>query len=182
MPWSRPANPANEGDAQPRVRVAHVRRAHGLRGEMLVRALTARPDAVFALGRELFSSEHDAAAVELLGARTTKDGWLLALAGVPDRTAAEQWRGRYLWAAHDEITALGGDTPFAADLVGLRMELTDGSVVGTVSDFYDLPQGPVLEVTRAEDKVLFPLRAEFVSRVDRERRVLVVDPPAGLFD
>jgi 16S rRNA processing protein RimM len=150
---------------------------------LLVRALTARPAEVFVPGRQLFASEgDDATATELRGVRTTKDGWLLALAGVPDRTAAEHWRGRYLWATQDETTALGGDNSFAADLVGLRMELADGSVVGTVSDFYELPQGPVLEVTRTEDSVLFPLRPEFVSSVDAVRKVLVVDPPAGLFD
>jgi 16S rRNA processing protein RimM len=147
-----------------------------------VRALTARPDDVFTVGRELYSDENLAVGFQLTGARTTKDGWLLTLAGVSDRTAAEQWRGRYLWAEHDETTALGGDTPFAADLVGLRMELVDGSVVGTVSDFYDLPQGPVLEVTREDDTVLFPMRPEFVSSVDAARKVLVVDPPEGLFD
>lgn len=147
-----------------------------------MRALTARPDAVFTVGRELYTTETDSAGFVLTGVRTTKDGWLLSVAGVTDRTAAELWRGRYLWAVHDESTALGGDTPFAADLVGLRMELADGRVIGTVSDFYDLPQGPVLEVTREEDTVLFPMRAEFVSRVDAERKILVVDPPDGLFD
>ncbi|MGH7711476.1 MAG: ribosome maturation factor RimM [Gemmatimonadaceae bacterium] len=166
------------------MRVALVRRAHGLRGEVLVRPLTARPENIFVAGRDLFVSDvvEDLSSLVIRGARTTKDGWLLAFDGVPDRSAAERWRGRYLWAPHDEETSLGNETPFAADLVGLLMQLADGSVIGTVSDFYDLPQGPILEVTRAEDRVLFPLRAEFVSRIDPARGVVVVDPPAGLFD
>jgi 16S rRNA processing protein RimM len=148
-----------------------------------VRALTPRAEGVFTVGAQLFTSdESDAAPIALRAARTTKDGWLLTLDGVADRTAAERWRGRYLWAALGEEEALASATPYAADLVGLRVELPDGSVIGTVSDFYELPQGPVLEVTRAEDTVLFPLRTEFVSAVDAERRVLVVDPPSGLFD
>jgi 16S rRNA processing protein RimM len=148
-----------------------------------VRALTARPDAVFTPGRPLYCSESaDAEPLEIRGARTTKDGWLLALAGIADRSAAELWRGRYLWADYDEVAALGDEQPFAADLLGLRMELADGSVIGTVSNFYDLPQGTILEITRGEDNVLFPLRAEFVSRIDSARGVVVVDPPAGLFD
>ncbi len=165
------------------MRVAHVRRAHGLRGELHVRALTARPADVFVPGRAVFTSDSaDASPIEVRGARSTKDGWLLALAGVPDRTAAEQWRGRYLWAEHDETVAATADAPFAGDLVGLRVRLVDGTLIGTVSDFYDLPQGPVLEVARAEDSVLFPLRPEFVASVDVAGGVLVIDPPAGLFD
>ncbi len=118
----------------------------------------------------------------VLGARKTNSGWLLTLEGVRDRTAAERWRGSDLWAEHDEHTALGADTPFAGDLVGLRMELADGTVIGTVANFYELPQGPVLEVARADDSVLFPLHPAFVSDIDSARGVVVVDPPAGLFD
>jgi 16S rRNA processing protein RimM len=165
------------------VRVAHVRRAHGLRGEVLARALTARPDAVFTPGRVLFAGESpEAAPLVVLGARTTNNGWLLSFEGVPDRTAAEQWRGSDLWAEHDEHTALGADTAFAGNLVGLRIELADGTVIGTVANYYELPQGAVLEVARADDIVLFPLHPAFVSDVDTVRGVVVVDPPAGLFD
>lgn len=146
-----------------------------------MRPLTARPGETFVPGTVVYASDApDAAGVVISAARTTKDAWLLTLEGVADRTAAEAWRGLYLWAEQDPANA--DEPPYAADLVGLRMELSDGSVIGTVSDFYDLPQGPILEVTRADDTVLFPVRPEFVSRVDRERLVLVVDPPPGLFD
>lgn len=165
------------------MRVAHVRRAHGLRGEILIRSLTARAEDVFTPGRLLYASAMaEAPPVALRSARTTNDGWLLSFDGVTDRTAAERWRGSDLWADRDRHTALGGDTPFAGDLVGLSMQLADGTVVGTVTNFFDLPQGPVLEVDRAEESVLFPLRAEFVSSIDADRRVIVVDPPTGLFD
>jgi 16S rRNA processing protein RimM len=154
-----------------------------LRGELLIRSLTARAEDVFTPGRILFASaDPDAPPLTLSTARTTHDGWLIGLTGVADRTAAERWRGTELWAEHDEQTALGGDAPFAGDLVGLSMHLLDGTVIGTVSNYFDLPQGPVLEVERADDSVLFPLRSEFVARIDTDRRIIVVDPPTGLFD
>lgn len=165
------------------MRVAHVRRAHGLRGELLVRSLTARAEDVFTPGRLFYTGVPvDAAALTLRAARTTHDGWLLTFDGISDRTAAERWRGLDLWADHDAHTALGGDTPFAGDLLGLSMRLPDGTVVGIVTNYFDLPQGPVLEVERADDSVLFPLRAEFVSSIDSAGKVIVVDPPDGLFD
>lgn len=163
------------------MRIAHVRRAHGLRGELLVRPLTARAQSAFEPGKLLYlAQEADALAVAVTGARTTKDGWLLSLEGVADRNAADTWRGRYLWADPDPDNP--DETPFAADLVGMRMQLRDGTVIGDVSDFYDLPQGPILEVTRAEDTVLFPVRAEFVCAINRDENTIVVDPPPGLFD
>ncbi len=154
-----------------------------MRGELLIRSLTARAEDVFTPGRILYASaDPDAVPVVVRGARTTHDGWLILLEGVSDRTAADRWRGAELWAEHDEQTALSGDTPFAGNLVGLSMQLVDGTVIGTVSNYFELPQGPVLEVDRAEDSVLFPLRSEFVSRIDAAGGVIVVDPPTGLFD
>jgi 16S rRNA processing protein RimM len=148
---------------------------------LLVRPLSAHPERAFEPGKLLFMSElPNAAPIAVTAARTTKDGWLLSLEGVADRTTADTWRGRYLWGDGDPENP--DEPPFAADLVGMRMELNDGSTVGTVSDFYDLPQGPILEITREEDTVLFPVRPEFVSSIDRERNVIVVDPPPGLFD
>ncbi len=149
----------------------------------MIRSLTARAADVFTPGRILYASaDPDAQPIALRGARTTNDGWLIQLEDVCDRSGAERWRGADLWAAHDEQTLLAGDTPFAGDLVGLSMRLADGTVIGTVTNFFDLPQGPVLEVDRAEDSVLFPLRSEFVSRIDAAEGVIVVDPPTGLFD
>lgn len=145
--------------------------------------MTARAEDVFTPGRILFASaDPDAQPNTVRGARPTNDGWLILLEGVSDRTSAERWRGADLWAEHDEQTVLGGDTPFAGDLVGLSMRLVDGTVIGTVTNFFDLPQGAVLEVDRAEDSVLFPLRSEFVSRIDAAQGVIIVDPPTGLFD
>lgn len=165
------------------MRVAHVRRAHGLRGELLIRALAAHPEELFTPGRRFFTgAAEDAPALVLASARPTHGGWLLAFEDLPDRTAAERWRGSDLWMEPEPGTALDDEVPFAADLVGLRLELADGTVLGTVEDYYDLPHGAVLEVARGEELVLFPLYAPFVQRVDRARGVLIVAPPDGLFE
>lgn len=164
------------------MRVAHVRRAHGLRGELLVRALTARPDAIYTPGRRLFAGDAgDAREFVVRSARPTHDGWLIAFDGITDRTSAEHWRGLELWAEREEDAAESSDLPFAADLIGLRLELGDGTVLGTVENYYDLPQGSVLEVARGDELILFPLHPQFVERVDVMRGALVVNPPAGLF-
>ncbi|HJU74184.1 MAG TPA: ribosome maturation factor RimM [Gemmatimonadaceae bacterium] len=161
--------------------MAHVRRAHGLRGELLVRPLTAQPETLFTEGRRFFAGANGASQLVLQGARTTNGGWLLAFAEIPDRSTAERWRGVDLWAAEEDTAALGG-TPYAGDLVGLSLELVDGTVIGRVANYYELPQGPLLEVARGEELVLFPLHPEFVQRIDTTRRAIIVDPPTGLFD
>jgi 16S rRNA processing protein RimM len=165
------------------VRVAHVRRAHGLRGELLVRPFVSRPEELFVPGREFFSHpEDDSAQARVRSARSAGDGWLIGFDGVADRTAADAWRGRDLWLAREAFEALGDEPQPLDDLLGLELFLADGTRIGEVSSFYDLPQGPMLEITRAEDTVLFPLHEDFIVEMDVPGRRLVVAPPPGLFD
>ena len=64
----------------------------------------------------------------------------------------------------------------------MRVGLGDGSVVGTVADTYELPQGLVMDVKREAGTVMIPFSEEVVTRVDREARLIVVAPPDGLLD
>jgi ribosomal 30S subunit maturation factor RimM len=86
------------------------------------------------------------------------------------------------WLAREAFEALGDEPQPLDDLLGLELFLADGTRIGEVSSFYDLPQGPMLEITRAEDTVLFPLHEDFIVEMDVPGRRLVVAPPPGLFD
>jgi 16S rRNA processing protein RimM len=51
-----------------------------------------------------------------------------------------------------------------------------------VTDVYELPQGIMLDVRRANGSVLIPFRPEVVTKVDLAGRRLIVDPPEGLIE
>jgi 16S rRNA processing protein RimM len=95
--------------------VARVRRPHGVRGELAVEALTDEPDAILAPGRRLFQGTHDGALwvdaksglpreLHVTGLRPVKDGWLLTLEEITDRTEAERWNGRHLLTLTEELS------------------------------------------------------------------------------
>ena len=67
------------------------------------------------------------------------------------------------------------------DLIGMRVELASGASVGSVVDTYELPQGLMLDVARERGSVMIPYD-RVVTMVDRERRVIQIDPPSGLLD
>ncbi|MDQ6635958.1 MAG: ribosome maturation factor RimM [Gemmatimonadota bacterium] len=172
--------------------VGRVRKAHGIRGEVVVEVITDEPDAVFASGRRVFAGT---ATGELSGnrlelhirsARPFNEGLLVGFAEVPDRNAAETWRGRYLLLPTDELPAPDEGEVYVHDLVGMRVELSDGQPVGTVEEIYELPQGLALDVRRAaprDAETLMLLYDEHtVSSVDKTERVIVVTPPEGLLE
>ncbi|HSA55794.1 MAG TPA: ribosome maturation factor RimM [Gemmatimonadaceae bacterium] len=177
------------GRARPAwVIVGRIRRAHGIRGEVVVESLTASPEIVFAAGKRLFagSAKRDTTTapvpVHVDGAEPFQQGYRLRLSEIPDRTVAEQWNGRYLLLPAEELPEPEAGAVYLRDLVGLRVERPGGEAIGEVIAWYELPQGLMIEVSRGRDTVLLPYRDPFVQSVDISQRRLVIEPPEGLLE
>jgi 16S rRNA processing protein RimM len=169
--------------------VGRVRRAHGIRGELVVESLTDAPDAIFAAGRRVFAGtrsgdkSRDDHELVVLRSSPFKGGWIVAFDGIADRTQAESWRDRYLLLPEEEIEPPGEDEVFIHDLLGMRVVRSSGEDIGEVSEVFELPQGLVIEVQRARGSVvLLPFNDQTVTRVDTEQRVIEVDPVEGLIE
>lgn len=178
----------DSGDGAPGpIIVGRIRKAHGVRGDLVVEPLTDEPDAVFTVGRRLLAGTatgdpaRDGAEMHIAAVTPFKGGFIVHFVEIADRTVAETWRDRFLLAPANELAALGDDEVYVHDLIGMRVELESGALVGSVADTYELPQGLALDVAREKGTVMIPYD-RVVTSVDRERRVIRIDPPAGLLD
>jgi 16S rRNA processing protein RimM len=169
--------------------VGRVRRAHGIRGELVVETLTDAPDAIFAAGRRVFAGTRDGELtrdpVELRVRHSTpfKGGLIVAFEGIDDRNQADSWRDRTFLVPESEVEPPSEDEVFIHDLLGMSVVLPGGELIGQVTEVFDLPQGLVIEVARARPKaVLLPFNDQTVTSVDSEKRVIHVDPIEGLID
>jgi 16S rRNA processing protein RimM len=169
--------------------VGRVRKAHGLRGELVVEAITDEPDAVFAPGRCVLAGTTTGEAttprkeLHVTAASPFKGGYIVRFAEVNDRNEAELWRERYLLASAAELAPPGEDEIYLHELSGMRVLLETDEEVGKVIGYYELPQGLTLDVARADGRpsVLIPYD-RVVTSVDRAGRVIHVAPPDGLLD
>ena len=172
--------------------VGRVRKAHGIRGEVVVEPITDAPDAVFASGHRVYAGTASGdlapnrAELHVASSRPFNEGLLVAFAEIPDRNAAETWRGRYLLLPADELPPPADDEVYVHELPGMRVELASGEVVGTVEETYELPQGLALDVRRAAPReaetVLILFDERTIASLDREARVILVTPPEGLLE
>ncbi len=169
--------------------VGRVRRAHGLRGEVVVESITDEPAAVFAAGRRVLvgttEGEPDTAAGELrvIAQRPFKEGMILVhFEGIGDRSAAERWRDRFLLVPGDELAPLGEGEAYVHELHGMAVELQSGERVGSVRDVFELPQGYLVEVERDTGNVMIPLQEVFLVQLDRAGRRIVVSLPEGMLE
>jgi len=152
-----------------RLEVGRVGRAHGLRGEVHVVAVTNRPER-FAPGSRLFVGARE---LVVESSRPSGSGWVVQFAGVSDRDAAEALRG---------LTVLGdasGEPPegelWVHEVIGAEVRDRAGARIGVVDA---VQANPAHDLLVLDTGALVPM----VFVVEHEPGVVVVDLPDGLLD
>jgi 16S rRNA processing protein RimM len=176
--------------------VGLIRKAQGIKGEVVVEPFTDKPDVVFASGSRVFAGTTDgdlAVTHDVMGqdeiptltiasSKPFKKGMIVQFEELRDRDSAELWRGRYLLAPFSELPPLEEDQVYLHDLVGMKADGVKGEPIGTVSTYYELPQGIMLDLQTRRGSVLVPYRPEVIARVDVEARPIVIDDKLGFLE
>jgi 16S rRNA processing protein RimM len=163
--------------------VGRIAKAHGIAGEVAVDVRTDDPDHRYAIGTSLDTDPPERGPLTITAARWHAGRLLVRFDGVVDRNAAEALQGTLLVA--DSQTSRTGDAEdfWDHELVGLSVEVIDGTVIGTVSEVLHPPGPAVLVVDRGADgEALVPFVAEIVPTVDLTGGKVVIDPPDGLLE
>lgn len=143
--------------------------------------MTNEPGEVFAPGRVVFT-DGGARSLRIERSRPFKDGWLVSLDGVADRSAADQWRGTMLLAPLDSLRPPEGNELYMHEITGMRVSDGPHGDLGTVVGWYPLPQGLVLEVRGDVWRADIPFNDAFIESVDRGARTIRVQLPDGLVE
>ena len=183
--------------------IGRIRKPQGIRGDVTVELLTQEPERFFAPGSRVFagtiagdianhpSDRHNPLSRQELhveSASPRHGGLVVKFDAIPDRTAAEMWRQRYLLVPSVELTPPAEDEVFMHQLIGMRVRGDDGTELGEVAGLFELPQGLTLEVKRegtgssGGGNVLVPYRPSVVREVDLDERIILVEMSSGLFE
>ncbi len=173
-------------DLPPLLVVGRLRRPHGLKGEITLFPLTDAPDRVFALGKTLsrvdLRGEVVGEPVTIERSRAYHREWLLKFAGERSREELVTWGGQFLAAPATELEPPAEGEVYLAELAGFAVRRENDEPLGIVTDVYELPGGLTIEVQGPRREFLLPYRQEFIRRVDRAARLLIVAPPEGLIE
>jgi 16S rRNA processing protein RimM len=166
------------------LRVGVVTRAHGLVGGLEVRldwagssALLAAPEVVL----EDASGRQERRAVSAV--RRTPKGVLLTLAGISDRNAAEELRGRLVLVPRALLPELAPGEYYLSDLVGASVIDPSGAEIGTVSEIQMYPSVDAVVIDAPSGmRWEQPLLDEWIARVDLVERRIVLSSDGGLIE
>jgi 16S rRNA processing protein RimM len=149
--------------------VGRVGRAHGLRGEVHVVAVTNVAER-FAPGSRLFVGDR---AVTVRSARAAGSGWVVQFDGVVGRDEAEALRGKSVRA--EALEAVPDGAIFVHELIGAEVRDRAGTRIGRVES---IQANPAHDLLVLDGGALIP--SVFV--VGQEPGVVVVDLPEGLLE
>lgn len=167
--------------------VGRVRKSHGVRGDLVIEAFSDDPAGVFAAGRRVVAGtpsgdpSKDRRELHITSSTPFKGGYIVHFQEITDRDAADLWRDRFLLAPSDELAPPGVNEIYIHEIPGMRVELESGELVGTVAEVFELPQGLTLDVERDGGSIMIPYD-RVVTSIDRQARVIRIDPPLGLLD
>ena len=112
---------------------------------------------------------------KILSFRVGPDGAAyLGLRGIPDRNAAELFRGKILEGDREDAPELEEGQYYIVDIIGLSCETENGEVLGVVTDISNL-SSDVYTIEKAGKSILFPAVKGVVKKVDLENKKLIVD-------
>jgi len=170
--------------AEDLVVVGRLARPHGLRGEMSVEVLTDFPDR-FVPGLALVAFDARGEGRRPLVVATVRaagDRLLVSFEGIEDRSGAEELRGLELSVPRGSEVPRPDGFVYHFDVEGCRAVDRAGNDLGVVTALVDVAGRSLLEVATPRGERQVPFVEPIVVSVDVGRKVVVLDPPAGLLD
>lgn len=188
---------SNAATSEDWVEIGRIVAPQGVKGEMRVYPSSDFPERFLEPGERWLKRPRSLTpeTVELVRGRHIdgKGLYVVQIAGVNSRDAAEALRDAVLLVPAGDRPQLDDDEFYVADLVGLRVIVqATGNEIGTVTDIF-AAGNDLLEVTYypAADlnsqpakprKVLVPFVAAIVPVVNLGEKYLEINPPTGLLD
>ena|SRR2546423_5841432 len=164
--------------------VAHIVKARGLRGEVVADLQTDFP--------ERFENLKSLIGISGVGVKRSlqiEEQWfhgnrlVLKFAGFDSVDEAKALVGYELAVPAEERIELPSDSFYEWELIGCRVETLGGESIGTVTEIVRTGGVEILKVfdENGRDR-LIPMASDIVIEIDKEKKLIQIDPPEGLLE
>jgi len=171
-------------DSDDLITVAHIVKVRGLRGEVVADLLTDFPDR--------FENLKSLTGISAEGSQRSlqiEEHWfhgnrlVLKFAGFDSIDEAKELVGYDLAILTAERIELPSDSYYEWELIGSRVEVIGGPNVGEVKGIMRTGGVEMLSVVDESGRDrLIPMTADIVLEIDKEKKLIRIDPPEGLLE
>jgi 16S rRNA processing protein RimM len=118
----------------------------------------------------------------IAAARSRGDIVILTLRDIESREQAQALKGMQLWIRRADAMPLPPDQYYHDDIIGLRMETREGTLIGVVTDILVTGANDVYIVDGEDGQTLVPAIKDVVVEIDTSQGRIVIDPLPGLLE
>ena len=151
----------------------------GLKGEVRVKTFTEAPER---LGEYGVLRTPEGRRLEVASLRVSKsDGAVVRFKGVDDRESAERLVDTKLLIERTALPQTAPEEFYHADLIGLRVQDSEGRQIGEIRAIHNFGAGDVIELERlGGGTLLFPFTRDFVPKIDFANGCVTVSEPVDV--
>ena len=150
--------------------------AQGIQGWVKVQTFTEYLDSLLDYNTWYVGNEQEWRPLEVLEANVHGGRVLIAkLQGIPDRTAAEKYKGLLIAVPRAELPEKEEGEYYWSDLIGLTVENLQGEMFGTVDSLLETGANDVLVVKGESGEKLIPFIDSVIKQVSLKDKTIRVD-------
>jgi 16S rRNA processing protein RimM len=163
--------------------VGYITGSHGIRGFVKIKLLTDTPERFKRLGQVFRGLKPEETVEDRVVKVEIRDRFVLVkLRSVSDKTCADTLKGQYIFIIREDVEIPVPGRYFVHDIVGCKVQTTDGRQIGIVTEVYKMPAHDLWEIDSGKKRFLIPAVKEFIRSVDCKNRMITVKVIDGLTD
>ncbi|WP_439881520.1 ribosome maturation factor RimM [Pontibacter sp. MBLB2868] len=108
--------------------------------------------------------------------------FIISFEDIKTMEQAEALRGTTLYLPLDELPELDEDQFYFHEVIGYQVVDENHGKLGTVKEFYDLPQQQLMAMEYMNQEMLIPVMDEIILRADHDAKELHITLPEGLLE
>jgi len=165
------------------VPIGHIRKPHGLRGELKIYPLLSEAADYTRLKFCSAVKGPTIIPLEIERARGSGKDFLIKLKGYDSVESVDSLKGFRIETERNRIPSLPDGEYYSFDILGMRVFLEeDNSSIGTVADIIKTGANDVYVVQSEKKEVLIPAIREVIRRIDIQKREMLIRPLEGMLE
>jgi 16S rRNA processing protein RimM len=161
--------------------VGYLRRAHGVRGEMVMEVQTDFPERLKPKTKVFVGENYQPMTIAL--ARNHSEGLLIKMNGIDTPEDAARYRNQLVYVTAADRPPLPKGQFYVHELIGFDVMDEEEGLIGKLTEILQTGANDVYVVTRPDaSEVLLPVIPSVVLKIDADRRLIRVHLLDGLIE
>jgi len=180
-------NSSNKGSGSPTkgepdyLIIGYLRRAHGVRGEMVMEIQTDFPERLKPETKVFVGKDYQP--MTIAAARNHSEGLLIKLNGIDSPEDAARYRNQLVYVTAADRPPLPKGQFYIHELIGFDVTDEEDGLIGKLTEILQTGANDVYVVTRPDaGEALLPVIPSVVLKIDADRRLIRVHLIPGLLD